>query len=138
MGGGGHPASLQTPNPVALHAQPPPGSPLLDLSQPVLLGHHLPPLSLHVAREGPQDVALLVSMGLWGQDRNLSRGCLTSHPLILPSPLSLLHLGDPASHCHFQASTSLACKMGKKWDSLGRIMSMIGIIKGHKTVLGTY
>lgn len=72
MGGGRHPASLHTPNPVALHAQPPPGSPFLDLSQPVLLGHHLPPLSLHMAREGPQDVALLVSMGLWDQDRKLS------------------------------------------------------------------
>lgn len=118
--GGGWGASCfpADPNPVALHAQPPPGSPLLDLSQPVLLGHHLPPLSLHVAREGPQDVALLVSTGLWGQDRNLSRGCLTSHPLILPSPLSLLHLGDPASHCHFQASTSLAVKWGRNGTHL--------------------
>lgn len=40
----------------------------------MLLGHHLPPLLLHVACERPYDVALLVCMGLWGQDRNLSWG----------------------------------------------------------------
>jgi hypothetical protein len=31
----------------------PPGSPLLDLSQPLLLLCHLPLLSLHVASESP-------------------------------------------------------------------------------------
>lgn len=50
----------------------------------MLLCRHFPPLLLHVACEHPHDVALLVSVGLWGQDRNLSWGRRTSLPLALP------------------------------------------------------
>ena len=62
------------PIPLPGTPSPPPGTPLLNLSQPLLLCHHPLPLSLHVAHEGPHDVALLVCMDLWGQDRNLSWG----------------------------------------------------------------
>lgn len=88
-GAWGAPCFPATPSPVPLCAQPPPGSPFLDLSQPVLLGRHLPPLSLHVATEGPQDVALLVSTGLGGQDRNLSWG-LPHLPSLDPTQPALL------------------------------------------------
>lgn len=85
--GGAPSSSLRVPQPAALGARPPPGSPLLDLSQPVLLSCHLLSLSLHMAREGPQEVALLVSVSLCGrQGRNLSGGLFTSHPLTLPRP----------------------------------------------------
>lgn len=52
------------PIPLPGTPNPPPGTPLLNISQPLLLCHHLLLLSLHVAHEGPHDVALLVCMGL--------------------------------------------------------------------------
>lgn len=114
------------PSPVALHAQPLPGLPLLDLSQPVLLCHHLLPLSLQVACEGPHDVALLVSMGLWGQDRNLSWGSPN-----LPSPD---HAQHRPPHCRSLPLPGLnfpICKMGTKWVSLHELMSVIWSIKQY-------
>lgn len=81
------------PHPAVPHSKPLPGSPLLNLSQPLLLCHHLLPLSLHVAREGPHDVVLLVSMGLWDQDGNLSQGL--PHLLYLsPAQLPLLPIAS--------------------------------------------
>lgn len=97
--------------PAAPHAQPLPGLPLLNLSQPLLLGHHLLPLSLHVAPEGPHDVALLVSVGLWGQDRDLSWGplYLLSLDLAQPHAPPCICVAWPLSGLNF-----LTCKMGKR------------------------
>ena len=64
--------------------RPPPGSPLLNLSQPLLLCRHLLLLSLHMTHEDPHDVALLISMGLWIRTEPSAGGPLTSYPWILP------------------------------------------------------
>ena len=76
--------------------RPPPGSPLLNLSQPLLLCHHLLLLSLHMTREDPHDVVLLICMGLWVRTEPSAGGPLTSHPWILPRLSRFpLYLCDP-------------------------------------------
>ena len=93
--------------------RPPPGSPLLNLSQPPLLCHHLLLLSLHMAREDPHGVALLISVGLWVRTEPSAGGPLTSYAWTLPRfPRFPLYLCDPASHCLSLASTFPAVKWG--------------------------